>query len=95
MRHPHKYDTCLKYVFIFVVSAFATSPFKNADVFQTVVDVAMATIGYLLYGDRLLECDGCHNPILRRHGDGDGRDCAVDEISPTVRISRGFASDFC
>ena len=55
MRHPQKYSSGLKYVFTFVVSTPSPPTPRNTNKSHTIVDVAMATIGYLLYGDQLLD----------------------------------------
>jgi solute carrier family 32 (vesicular inhibitory amino acid transporter) len=54
MRHPHKYGKALNVIFGFVVSLrfleeFQACWFPNV---QTSIDLAMAIIGYLMYGSR-------------------------------------------
>ena len=56
MRHPPRYDTGLRYVFGFVVGLLHSSRWNETKtVLQTSVDIAMAIVGYLLYGEGVLD----------------------------------------
>ena len=55
MRHPTKYASGLNYIFIFVVCLFRHFSEVKLKHFQASIDIAMAAIGYLMYGSDLLD----------------------------------------
>ena len=55
MRHPAEYAKGLNHIFIWVVRTHCDQKEARLIRKQATVDISMATIGYLLYGNDLLD----------------------------------------